>query len=99
MFFGPNVPVRIRYGYPSRAIFFDLDGTLTDLGPNSWAVAYWKHLEQPECFYDSATQFTYGGILCEDTVQVRRLAFHASEPGYTKWQQMKITKYEVAQVI
>jgi len=33
-----TVPRRIRYGYPYKAIFFDTDGTLTGLGPNTWAT-------------------------------------------------------------
>lgn len=36
-----TVPVRIRYQYPFRDIFYDLDGSLTGLGPKTWATPYW----------------------------------------------------------
>ena len=77
--FDSSVPVRIRYNYPFRGIFYDLDGTLTDLSPGerTWAVAEWEHLKQPECVYDAATLTTFGGILCRNTIEVRRLAFHS----------------------
>ena len=76
-----SVPRRISYGYPFRGIFWDLDGSLTDQGANSWAVAYWKHLEQPECIYNTATLNKYGGILCTPTVEVRRIVFYNPLPN------------------
>lgn len=94
-----DVPVRIRYQTPFRAIFHDLDGSLTDLGANTWAVAYWLHLEQPECFYDSATLFTYGGILCDSSVEVRRLAFWGAQRNADfRNQEMKILKFDNSEV-
>jgi hypothetical protein len=44
-----TVPQRIKYQFPWRAIFLDEDGSLTDLGPNTWATFYYRHHEQPEC--------------------------------------------------
>jgi hypothetical protein len=44
-----TVPQRIKYQFPWRAIFLDEDGSLTELGSNTWATAYWRHHEQPEC--------------------------------------------------
>lgn len=38
-----NVSKRIRYQEPWRAIYLDLDGSLTGLESNSWATANWKH--------------------------------------------------------
>ena len=40
-----TVTKRVLFGYPERAIFFDETGSLTNLGPNTWVVPYWKHLE------------------------------------------------------
>jgi len=39
----------VFYQEPRREIILDLDGSLTGLGANSWATAYWKHNEVPEC--------------------------------------------------
>jgi len=36
---------------------------------------------QPECFFDAATLDKYNGIICDSTVQIRRLSFVAS-PKY-----------------
>ena len=44
-----NVKRKIMYHTPFRGIFLDLDGTLTGLGPNTWATKNYPHLEQPEC--------------------------------------------------
>ena len=34
---------RVRYPDPMREIIYDIDGSLTGLGPKSWATSYWKH--------------------------------------------------------
>ena len=66
-----TVTKRIGYGTPNKAIFMDLDGTLTGLGPNSWATPYYNHFNVPEC-QNSAL---HGGAICDNTVQVRRVVF------------------------
>jgi len=38
-----DVTKRIVYQYPYRAIFSDLDGSLTGKGPGSWATYYHEH--------------------------------------------------------
>lgn len=44
LFFDPEtVPRRIKYQVPFKAIFHDLDGTLTGKGPDSWASFWYKH--------------------------------------------------------
>jgi len=40
-----TVPRRIRYQIPHRALYLDLDGSLTGKGANSWATFFYKHLE------------------------------------------------------
>lgn len=47
--FDKTVPKRINYQYPRKDIFYDLDGTLTGLGPKTWATPYFYHNLQPEC--------------------------------------------------
>ena len=49
LYFDQTVTTKIRYQFPYRDIFYDLDGTLTGLGPKTWATPYWKHNDQPEC--------------------------------------------------
>jgi len=44
LYFDPaTVTIKIRYQFPRRDIFLDLDGTLTGIGPNTWATPYFKH--------------------------------------------------------
>ena len=43
LFFDSTVSKRIRYQYPFRGIYWDMDGTLTGLGANSWASFNYKH--------------------------------------------------------
>ena len=43
LFFDSSVTKKIRYQYPWRAIYYDLDGTLTGLGSKTWATSYWYH--------------------------------------------------------
>lgn len=40
-----TVPRRIYYTIPFRAIFYDLDGSLTGKGAGTWATSYFKHHE------------------------------------------------------
>jgi len=52
LYFAPSVTTKIRYQFPFKDIFYDLDGTLTGKGVQSWATPYFKHNEQPECSVD-----------------------------------------------
>jgi hypothetical protein len=63
---------------PWRGIFFDADGSLTGLGPNTWAIAHFLHNQQPECKTDLNA---YGGQICDSTVQVRRIVFFEANPN------------------
>jgi len=47
-----NVANRIRWRFPFKGIFHDLDGSLTGLGADSYATAYFKHNDWPECTVD-----------------------------------------------
>jgi hypothetical protein len=49
VWFDSSVTRRVFYQTPRREIILDLDGSLTGLGPRSWATAYWKHNDVPEC--------------------------------------------------
>lgn len=63
--FDSTVPRRIRYQYPFRDIYYDLDGILTGKRPGTWDTNYWHHNAQSECTVDL---FVYDGINCYSTV-------------------------------
>jgi hypothetical protein len=90
-----TVPHRIRYQYPWRAIFFDLDGSLTGLGANSWTTPYFKHHEVAECQFDDATLTLMGGVVCDDTIEVRRIAFHGAQSSSVfRGMELKVAIYD-----
>lgn len=63
--FDTTVPKRIHYQFPYRGIYADLDGSLTGLGPNSWATADWAHNRVTECTVD---MLKYNGLTCTSAV-------------------------------
>lgn len=64
IYFDKSVTTKIRYQEPYREIFYDLDGTLTGLGPKTWTTPYWKHNDQPGCTYKEE----FDGLVCDSTV-------------------------------
>ena len=72
-----------------------MDGTLTGKGAGSWATAYFLHNEQPECTNDAAV---YDGLTCDNTAQVRRIAFHGMAPDKFTLMNLKIAKYDDATI-
>ena len=47
--FDSTVTRFINYQFPYVEILHDLDGTFTNLGPNSWATPYYGHHNVKEC--------------------------------------------------
>lgn len=83
---------RIRYQYPFKGIFLDMDSTLTGLGANSWATAFWQHnAAQPECTTDMAL---YDGLICDPSVQVRRIVMYGASPGSLKDRDLFVLPYD-----
>jgi hypothetical protein len=78
---------KIRYTTPFRDIFYDLDGTLTGLGPKTWATPYWRHNDQPGCTRNDAV---FDGLICDSSVEVRRVAYYNYAPDIFSMQNMKI---------
>lgn len=73
LYFDPkSVPIKIRYEIPFRDIFYDIDGTLTGLGPGSWTTPYFLHNHQPEC---TPKLYEYDGLVCNSSIQLRRVVF------------------------
>lgn len=90
--FDDTVTRKIKYQFPHKAIYYDLDGTLTGKGAKSWAASYFQHLEQPECEW---LEDEYNGVTCDNTVQVRRIAFHNTLPsGLMSGMGLKLLKYD-----
>jgi hypothetical protein len=67
-----------NYQFPHRAIFYDEDGSVTGKGAGSWATPYYPHHDVPECEHDPDY---WGSVFCDNTVQVRRIAFAGAKPG------------------
>jgi hypothetical protein len=63
--FFKDVTRRIKYQYPNNGIYEDLDGTLTGIGPNTWASPFFKHNVQPEC---KVSRKLFDGIICNNKV-------------------------------
>jgi len=95
-FHNATVPRRIRYQTPYSAIFHDLDGTLTELGANSWATFYKRsHVWENECFYTDAEEEMFNGVVCNDNVEVRTLKFSTYTPsGLFDGMGLKVLQYD-----
>jgi hypothetical protein len=72
-----TVPKRILYQEPYREIIYDEDGTLTELGPGTWATFFYPHLNTTECTYNLDV---YDGTICDSSLSLRRIAFHSYSP-------------------
>jgi hypothetical protein len=75
--FDASTTIKVRFQIPNREIIYDIDGSLTGLGPKTWVTPYWKHNDVPECRVNLPT---YDGLVCNSSVQVRRIVYHNYEP-------------------
>jgi len=91
LYFDKSVLIKIRYQEPRREIFYDLDGTLTGLGPKTWTTPYWKHNDQPGCQLQASV---YDGLICDSSVEVRRIIFYNYQPNIFNLFPMKILKFD-----
>jgi len=92
LYFDTTVQQYVSYTTPWRTIFADATGTLTTKGPNSWFLPKYTHLIQSEC---EDLSETLGGIVCDNTVQARRIALHAL-PSNFFGMRLKIAQYDTA---
>ena len=61
-----NTNLRIIYNTPYNGIFYDWDGSLTNLDTNSWATAMWPHnLWDEHC---TLQETTHDGLVCDSSV-------------------------------
>jgi hypothetical protein len=72
-----NVTQRVWFNIPQRCILRDDDGTLTGLSGGGTVTYDYPHLEVPEC---QINQAVYNGIVCNNSVEVRRIAFYNALP-------------------
>lgn len=86
-----NVPKKIKYQFPFKEIIYDIDGSLTGLGSNSWAAAYYPHLLQPECQLQTDE---FDGVICTGDVQIRSLIFYDYAPDAMRMQYFKIARWD-----
>jgi hypothetical protein len=61
----PTVTRIMNYQFPFKAIFHDLDGTLTQKGAGSWATPDYQSHNWTGCELNSTY---YGGWFCDNTV-------------------------------
>lgn len=81
-----------NYQLPWRAIFLDEDGSITGKGAGSWATPYYPYHNHTECEYNETY---YGGVFCDNTVQIRRIAFYGAEPNWImRGMALKIIRYD-----
>ena len=73
----------------------DVDGAFTGEGAGSWAISNtWSHnIWENECWENDV----YDGLLCANTVTIRRVIFFNFEPGNLADLEMCILKYDPAQ--
>ena len=74
-----SVTKRVLWQYPFRGIIWDMDGTLTGLGADSWVTHYYPHLLQDECTLDDDV---YNGLICDNTIALRSIAFSSYSPDH-----------------
>ena len=89
-----TVTKKIRYQFPYKTIIMDEDGAFTGQGAGSWAISNtWSHnIWDNECWEDPI----YDGLLCANTVTIRRVLFFNFEPGNLADLEMCVLKYDFA---
>ena len=74
LYFDTSVTKYVRHQSPKKAIFFDVDGTLTGGEAGSWTIhSSWAHNAwEGECELNEL----YDGYVCGNTVTIRRLIMY-----------------------
>lgn len=82
-----NSTRRTRWTSPRKAIFWDLDGSLTGEA-NATATPYYAFNDWPECAQSDAT--LDDGLFCDSSVVMRRLSMDKVEPRELDWRVVVI---------
>ena len=87
-----TVPRKIRWQFPFKTIYKDLDGTFTGQTGGGWAISdVWPmNLWDGECVEDTA----YAGYLCIPTVTIRTIWFYNIAPGNLKNTDITVLPYD-----
>lgn len=81
--------VRVGWNEPRKEMFRDLDSTLTG-HVNGTAMAFWAFNNWPQCPRDTAGTYS-GGIVCDGTVQARRMHLDNVLPSQLYWLNLNIS--------
>ena len=85
-----NTPIRFRPWYPYKEILFDYDGSLTGIAGGS-LTPYYAFNVNPHC---TAMNATYGGIVCDSSVRVRKLSIMYPLPEAIWSAQLIVTTFD-----
>jgi hypothetical protein len=97
-----TVTLKARFETPFNAIFYDVDGTTTGKGAKSWMFPYQKHNEWTASCEKLDNMKSNGasvneGLACDNTVQVRRIAFHGYDPSSFYMVAMHLSQWDADQ--
>jgi hypothetical protein len=82
----------MNYQFPHKAIFYDIDGTLTGKGAGSWATPHYPSHNWTGC---ELNETYYGGWFCDSSVEIRRIAFHNAVPASTfRGMRFNVLRYD-----
>ncbi len=90
IYFDNSEKNKVIWNFPRQAIFRDLDGTLTGRTSPGWATPFFNHNHVKECIMDNKFD---NGLVCDDTVQVRRIAFSKARPLSLLQKNITIWRY------
>lgn len=90
IFFDNSEINKVIWNYPKKAIYRDLDGTLTGKSPSGWATPFYNHNNVKECEINEKFD---NGLICNNNVQIRRIAFSEAKPDSLKQKKIKIWRY------
>ena len=94
-----NVSRRVAWSKPYKDIFIDLDGTLTGMGPGT-VMPFYAFNKWPECVRDSTPNGALGGgLVCSDSVVVRRLSLDNHVPASLDFVNLNISSSAGADVV
>ena len=89
-----NTAKKVKFTEPHKQIFYDLDGTLSGVGVQSWLTAPFKFNEYaPACVYGDAITHD-GGIVCDNSVEVRRIQIDGYNPVDLRGRTLMVTPRE-----
>ncbi|KAA0165290.1 hypothetical protein FNF31_01943 [Cafeteria roenbergensis] len=92
-----NSPRRVKWTAPYKQIFWDRDGSLTDTATGGWVTPFFAfNQHSPACRAVGSRQnggdglkFD-GGIVCDDTVVVRRMQMDRFQPNELQHQDLAV---------